>query len=345
MIPPESAENRRANQEAIEEAASRWLVEHDEGLNPERTREFERWLAADVLHAEAYDRMEQAHGLLEKLPFARDHLVEYLNVDQVPASRSIWRWRSLAGAAAMVALAAVAWWQWPIREPAGSVRDYATAPGGYERAVLEDGSVLEMNTGTKLQVTFSAAERRVTLLAGEAHFSVAHDVARPFVVTAGDYSVCAVGTAFVVRYARVEVEVLVTEGKVLVAPKEAMPSSLVPDDHAPLIAAGQRVVIAAGSVPSAKEVETIAPTEMRAALAWQERRLVFADTPLRDVIVQFNQRNSVQLSLAEAALGDKRVGGTFAANNVEAFVRLLESSGDIVSERRTVHEIVLHQAP
>lgn len=345
MISPESAENRRDNQEAIAEAASRWLVEHGEGLNPDRTREFDQWLAADVRHAEAYDRMEQAHCLLESLPLAKDHLVEYLNVAQVPAPRSIRRWRALVGAAAAVALAAVAWWQWPTREPAGSVRSYATAPGGYERAVLEDGSILELNADTKLQVTFTAAMRRVTLLAGEAHFSIAHDAARPFVVTAGDYSVCAVGTAFIVRYARVEVEVLVTEGKVLVAPKDAMPSGLVPDDHAPLIAAGQRVVIAAGSVPSAQGVETIAPTEMRAARAWQERRLFFADTPLRDVIVQFNQRNSAQLSLSEAALGDKRVGGTFAANNVEAFVRLLESSGDIVSERRTVHEIVLHPAP
>ncbi|HRE82218.1 MAG TPA: hypothetical protein PLN52_14310 [Opitutaceae bacterium] len=72
--------------------------------------------------------------------------------------------------------------------------------------------------------------------------------------------------------------------------------------------------------------------------------MIFADTPLRDVIVQFNQRNRTQLVLGDSALGDKLVGGTFAADNVDAFVRLLDSSGDIVFEHRAGNEIVLYQA-
>lgn len=344
MKPPESAADGCKDRDAIEEIASRWLVERDEGRSPERKCEFEQWLAADVRHAEAYDRMEQTRALLAQLPFAKDHLFDSPSEARPLAQRSVWRRRALATVAATVALAAIAWWQWPSREQAGVVSHYTTASGGYERAVLEDGSILEINGGTELQVIFTAAKRRVILLAGEAHFSVAHDEARPFVVTAGDYSVCAVGTAFNVRFAPVEVEVLVTEGRVLVAPKEAIPSGMVPDEHAPLIAAGQRVVIAAGSVPSAQEIETIPPPLMRVALAWQERRLVFSDTPLHEVIVRFNQRNRTQLILGDASLGDKLVGGTFDSDNVEAFVRLLESSGDIVSERRAGHEIVLYRA-
>ena len=70
---------------------------------------------------------------------------------------------------------------------------------------------------------------------------------------------------------------------------------------------------------------------------------MFAETPLRDVIAQFNRRNRVQLILGDASLGERPVGGTFAADNVEGFVRLLEGSGTIAIERRSEFEIVLRQ--
>ena len=54
------------------------------------------------------------------------------------------------------------------------------------------------------------------LVRGEAHFVVAADASRPFVVSAGAVSVRAVGTEFVVRYSAREIGVLVTEGRVAV---------------------------------------------------------------------------------------------------------------------------------
>lgn len=353
MSSPENAWHQR-DDDAIEDIASQWLVERAEGLSPERARAFEQWRRADPRHAEALDRMEQTQALLTRLPFAADRLADIRRDADVHAShprpRSATAWRALGGLAAAVAVAALAWWQWPARTlaptsvSADPVLRYATASGGYERAVLDDGSTLELNADTEVRVDFTATERRVTLLSGEAHFTVSRDPERPFVVTAGSYSVRAVGTAFNVRFAPVEVEVTVTEGKVLVSPKESPPSGFEPAEHKPLVTAGQRVVIAAGSVPSAQKVETVAPAAMRAALAWQERRLVFADTPLREVVLQFNQRNRTQLVLGDSALGDKLVGGTFASDNVDAFVRLLENSGDIVFQHRAEHEIVLYRA-
>ena len=88
-------------------------------------------------------------------------------------------------------------------------------------------------------------------------------------------------------------------------------------------------------------VEQVAPEAIREALAWQERRLVFAETPLRDVVAQFNRRNRLQLVVGDAALAERPVGGTFAADNVEGFVRLLAGSGTIAVERRGEFEIVL----
>ena len=57
-------------------------------------------------------------------------------------------------------------------------------------------------------------------------------------------------------------------------------------------------------------------------------------TARNDVIARFNARSRIQLFLADPALADRRIGGTFALDEAEAFVRLLERDGEIVGERR-----------
>ncbi|MCX6951182.1 MAG: FecR domain-containing protein, partial [Verrucomicrobia bacterium] len=257
------------------------------------------------------------------------------------------RWslvRLVVGCAAALALGALGWWQWG--RVASSAQHYATSAGGYERVVLADGTVVELNASSEVSVALTPGERRVALLRGEGHFTVAHDRARPFIVSAGGVAVRAVGTAFNVRLLASAVEVLVTEGKVSVSDPVAPAASL----SAPtFIAANERTLIATApaAAPSAVApaaspvVERIAPDAIREALSWQERKLVFSDTPLRDVIAQFNCRNRLQLVLGDAALGERPVGGTFAADNAEAFVRLLEGSGSIAVERQGETVVVL----
>ena len=262
---------------------------------------------------------------------------------------------------AALAVAAFGWWQWARPQPPAQV--YATSTGGYERVVLADGSVVELNANSEVRVDLLPGERRVALVQGEAHFTVAHDTARPFIVSAQGVAVRAVGTAFNVRLAASSVEVLVTEGKVAVSEVERVdPNALAASAYpkptrwgqrvpppATLLAANQRTVIAFAPPKSAAPisfapspvVEKITPEALREALSWQERKLVFSETPLRDVVAQFNRRNRLQLVLGDAAVAERPVGGTFAADNVEGFVRLLEGSGTIAVERRDEMTVVL----
>ena len=71
---------------------------------------------------------------------------------------------------------------------------------------------------------------------------------------------------------------------------------------------------------------------------------MFSETPLREVVAQFNRRNRLQILFGDAAVAERPVGGTFAADNVDGFVRLLESSGTIVVERRDEATVVLRGA-
>ena len=356
----------------IEQTAAEWLTERAEGLSSARAREFDRWRRADPRHAAAVARLEQACALLGEMPLVRAELqpvVKFpagtptsLPSPALPA-RTAWLRRAV-GLAAVLTLTTLGGWQWSRTHPAAL--HFATSVGGYERVVLDDGSVVELNASTELRVQLAPGERHITLAAGEAHFTVAHDKTRPFIVTAGNVAVRAVGTAFNVRRATSSVEVLVTEGKVQLAQKveRVDPNALAPagDDPArwgqrappaTFLSANERLLVpdlpaltASASRPGAAPpiVEKVSPELVRAALAWQERKLVFADTPLREVVAQFNRRNRLQLILADPSLAERPVGGTFAADNAEGFVRLLEGGGAIAVERRGEFEIMLRAA-
>ena len=335
---------------AIEDAAITWLTERDDGFSPAREREFAEWLRADPRHAAAVARLEQTLGLLGELPEFRTELNTAFDraaplvpfppataETPAPAAR---RWpRAFAWAGVAAALAFGSFVGWRLLQPPPETR-FTTTVAGYERARLDDGSTLELNAASAVRVQFTAAQRRVNLDAGEAHFAVAHDTARPFIVSAGDVAVRAVGTAFNVRYAAEGgVEVTVVEGKVRVGQSGPASSAA---ESAPLVAAGQRIFLPKHAPPPA--VEQVDPAALRAALAWQSRLADFAEAPLADVVVRFNSRSRVQLILADETLADRRIGGTFALDEAEAFVRLLERDGEIVGERRGETEIHLRRA-
>ena len=111
----------------------------------------------------------------------------------------------------------------------------------------------------------------------------------------------------------------------------------------PKLAAGWRALVP-NRADASVVVEQLPTAQARAILSWQAPSLFFVETPLADVIEQFNRRNHVQLSLADSDLANLPVGGRFGAGNVEAFVRLLTSNGDIVVERPAADRIVLRRA-
>ena len=350
----------------IEQTAAEWLTERAEGLSSARAREFDRWRRADPRHAAAVARLEQACALLGEMPLVRAELQPVVKFpagtptslpSQALPARTAWLRRAV-GLAAVLTLTTLGGWQWSRTHPAAL--HFATSAGGYERVVLADGSVVELNASTELRVRLMPDERRLTLAAGEAHFTVAHDKTRPFIVTAGNVAVRAVGTAFNVRRATSAVEVLVTEGRVAVMrPTTSVTSAGAPSplasgpSPASELGANERLLVpdipaspASAAQPGTAPpvVEKISPDLLRAALAWQERKLVFADTPLREVVAQFNRRNRLQLILADPSLAERPVGGTLAADNAEGFVRLLEGGDAIRIERRGEFEIVLRAA-
>jgi transmembrane sensor len=115
----------------------------------------------------------------------------------------------------------------------------------------------------------------------------------------------------------------------------------------PELTVGQRVTLPTATAAEvvAPVVQNVSPAIIREELSWQEPMLRFVETPLAEVVRQFNARNRVQLELAEPELGTLPVGGSFRADNVEAFVRLITSSEQIEAVRAPGERIVLRRAP
>lgn len=330
---------------ACDDSAAAWLCEREAGFAPGRAEAFAAWCAEDPRHAAAVQRVERALALLDELPAVRGELearVGALAPAPVVAGPRRWFARPAAWAAGLAAallLVGAAWWNLPDPVSRGAVAHYAAVAMEPRRVTLDDGSVVDLNAGSRMTVAFSAAERRVTLEVGEAHFDVRRDRARPFVVAAGGVAVRAVGTAFNVRLVAETVDVLVVEGRVEVAAVASAPSA--PAMAAPQLGAGERLQVARAKPEVVPPVEKVAPDSIRALLAWQEPLATFSDVPLREIVERFNRRNAVQIVFADPAIGERRIGGVIALDQVENFVRLLEQDGDLAADRSRPGTIVL----
>jgi transmembrane sensor len=189
----------------------------------------------------------------------------------------------------------------------------------------------------------------VTLRRGEALFRVKQDATRPFVVEAGGVAVRAVGTAFSVRLEAQSVHVLVTEGRVAVAGvadgRSLLPEQF-PGEAVPVLLAGQRIAIVAatGAAPQPARVEELAPPSIAAQLAWRMARIEFEGITLAQAVAQLNRANSVQIVLADAAIGLQRISGTFAPDDPRTFARLAAASLGLETEDRGDGRIVLRAA-
>lgn len=336
-------------QEAIEAAAASWLSLRDRGMSPEETAAFLLWLQADPRHAEVFAELDRVWQRFNRLQGAAAPATPAAPDADVLAPRPTPRRRRLPlgwGAAAAAVLVLTLSISALLRGPQYAAE---TEVGAFRRIDLPDGSVAQLNTDSALDVDFTETERRVRIVRGEVFFTVAKDPSKPFLVAAGPVVVRAVGTAFNVRHRAEGVEVLVTEGRVAVAPATPQISSAeVAPVAVPELAAGERTVVAVPRgasttqpAPTAPVVERVSAPAMQRALAWQERRLDFDEMPLAEVIREFNRYNRSQLVIQDAALGARRFTGEFRADGQEAFVRLLATDFGVRVERRG-RDLLLH---
>lgn len=311
--------------ERIEADAARWLARQDAGRwTTDDQRALDDWLRESTAHRVAWLRLDAAWqrvGAMGELPSP---------TPAPAAAAAVWTpvgvrrraWITFSAVAAFVT--AAAWLS--LRAPAG-LETYSTAVGARESVSLADGSHITLNTHTRARSLINASERRVWIDEGEVFFQVQHDPTRPFVVTAGSARITVLGTQFRVRHERGRTEVTVLEGRVQFdnpagakvegAPRGSARSQVTPPP--PLRLARNEAVVTEGDslLLSAKT-----PQQVRHELSWRQGRLEFEERTLGEIAAEFNRYNRKQLAV-DPTVADLRLGGSFEADNVVGFVRLV----------------------
>ena len=193
----------------------------------------------------------------------------------------------------------------------GLYADISTQPGEVRELRLADGSLLTLNGDSALDWQFVDGRREVRLYRGEADFQVAHDPARPFIVSAGEARIRVTGTRFDVRLEEGGVDLAVSEGRVLASSEGREPLPVV---------GGQQVQWRDGELQAPRALDA------RQRLGWQRGKLVFRDQPLEHVFAELERSQSARVLFVDEAARAVQVTGVFALNDPEAVLRAVETT-------------------
>lgn len=329
---------------SVAEQAAEWLLIMESPSAEERAA-FWNWLDASPLHVRelilavktqrrlrGFDRARE-FDVAAILTRARSNIAHIGDVSATVAGETPKsRWRYAAAACfALITVAVAAYWT--TRDPRHT---YSTDLGQQLVFELEDGSVVYLNTHSRIKVRFSERARDVYLPEGQALFEVKHDRARPFRVHTASSIVEAVGTQFDVRVMGAKTVVSVLEGVVQVLQPET--HSVTISMPSPRLSAGESATVNAEG-----QVERTAQVDVNTVSAWKQQRLVFNEETLGWIADEFNRYNAApRLRVEGDALRSRKFNGVFNAHSPESLVEYLQQDPAIHFERKE-GEIVIRE--
>lgn len=289
---------------ATEEAAEWSVLLMDEPGDLDLRRRFEAWRRRSAENAAAWADIQQTVDLAdEALP---DHAHEW---QAMAAARrhgraGTGRRRWLMPAAALALVAVTAWSVLPgvlLRLQA----DHVTSTAELRAIGLQDGSTVTLGPDSAIAVAYSAGERQVRLIKGEAFFEVTADRKRPFRVATQWVQASVLGTRFDVRLDGAGVKVAVEEGSVLVESAQGR-ETLDPGQAVEVASSGsfQRVNLEAGAVAM-----------------WRQRLVYLKNRPMADAVNEIRRYFPGKILVTDGALAEQPTTGVFNLNDPEAALR------------------------
>jgi transmembrane sensor len=193
---------------------------------------------------------------------------------------------------------------------------YSTLAGERRVVTLADGSQVALDSRSEVKVRYSARARELTLTSGQARFDVAHDLERPFSVTADGHKVIATGTSFNVDLFGPSLLVTLIEGHIVVAPEPtfSQPANIDSQIDRIILDAGEQVVFSPRAPPSVTHVN------LGQATAWENGEVVFENDPLPIVVARINRYARHGVVIADTQTSELRISGVFHTGDIDGFV-------------------------
>ncbi|MEM8981860.1 MAG: FecR domain-containing protein [Pseudomonadota bacterium] len=326
----------------LDTAAEWFVLVEDEQANEHQLRDFGEWLLADQRHADAYNTIETSWLRSAQLDRSDIEIASEAANSAGRSSRSalLRAGLSLAAAASLLVAAFVVVSTQPNVPDATIINPvrYQAVIGVVRHIELADGSQVTLGPGSQLSVipfSESAELRRVRLVAGEAYFDVAENVAIPFEVDAGSIVIRVTGTAFDVQRKAGTAAVTVAEGSVRVSAasrQDAAPSGL----DSVSLGVGQRV-----EADRTGALGRVVDVPIDRIGAWRRQRLVYTDTPLRQMIDDLKRYQPIDVSIGDEQAAQIRVTGMFDSSDVDGVLASITELFPVDIERADDGSIVL----
>lgn len=344
--------NEQEKQEELRlDQASDWIAKLDRELSNAEKKALKHWFAQDndnikmlLEMATMWDKMEDLSRLSDLFP------QEQVNKKSTP-------WFVAMAASFVIAItfslvsALSGFSPFTAKDPSSVIvmqASYQTSIGESNTINLPDNSKLVLNTNSFVQVKYTQGARLIELQRGEIHIDVAHDKSRPLSVLANGKIIQAVGTAFNVQVNNDVVELIVTDGKVLVAKKknvslnsdiEQIIKRLPPSAMA--ISKGEKVELDLTS-KSSEEIVKIEAIEIAASLSWRRGNLIFRGESLAQAMAEISRYTDIEFELADdEQLRNVQVAGMFKTGDVTGLLNVLSQNFNISYEKVSSDKIIL----
>ena len=330
--------------------AAKWRIRMAES-SCDCTEQFREWLMADPRNVDAWRKVKISWEILGNHAASPDFIRRRQNAlahahkagFHRPSFRRFRTGAALGLSAAIVLLLVVTGALWQLYH----FDVYRTKAGERRVVTLSDGSEMALDSGTEVAVRYGKHARELSLVSGQARFNVAHDVLRPFAVTANGHQVVATGTSFVVDRLGPELLVTLIEGHVVVLPRD--PPVRDSETHSqtpvsvPILAgdiglgaetsrivldAGEQLVLAPHAAPTVTHVNVIH------AVAWESGTLVFDNEPLSSVVKRVERYGRHPIVIADEPTSKLRISGVFHEGDVAGFVSTVVSYLPVRAEQQ-----------
>ena len=353
---------RRIDPERLNEAAA-WRARLTESADL-HAGEFSSWLAQDPRNRAAWRRVQAPWEVLGQQATApgviRLRRAALAHAHNAIRGNLLWpkRFRrpALLATAAVAVLAAGAFLFWQQYRP----DVYRTGFGERRVVTLADGSQITLDSRSEVTVRYTADARSLTLDRGQARFDVAHDVTRPFSVTAEGHKVVATGTAFDVDVLGPKLLVTLLKGHVVVLRQSAptipwipaVPSSgsgsATPAGAESLAASAAgdalgRIYLDPGEqlVMTSSDVPRVSHVDIERVTAWERGEIVFDNEPLSSVIQRMNRYGPRHIIAGDDHTASLRISGVFHEGDVDGFVSTIAAYLSVRAHERPDGDVVL----
>jgi transmembrane sensor len=340
--------------EVMFDQASIWIARMDRSLTELEQAEFKAWLSENAQHqkliiemASMWDKMDSLDRLADLFPASNK--IESKAKSAAKTASTITAW-PLALAASLVLALFVAFfteislsslWQ----EEQQFVR-YETAVGESSTIYLSDNSKVLLNTDSVLLVRYTDDYRLLDLQRGELHVEVAHDKSRPLSVVANHKVIQAVGTAFSVQVKASEIELIVTEGKVIIGQlnkmQEVNETALVIPSSSLAVSKGEMASLAIANT-GIDTVSVINKKFIKKNLSWRHGNLVFNGETLAEAMAEVSRYTSVTFEIADEDLKKIKIAGRFKTGDVKGLIAVLNNNFNIKTDRVNKGLVVLRK--